>query len=184
MIASRSHSDRLALTGRAGQGVVGYRSEFLHLWVVAASAGDEVDPQPIIEALLDLEREALRLPSGVVPPPGIALPVEVQHALAGLQFLRDTLWEAHADFAGLLSHGGRVWAVRCGLEVTLEQLTGAPARWRWHEWEGGSVLAWSELGAAEVWRVGIAHPGGTLYAHYRPTLSTVPLAPATDAPDR
>jgi len=57
MIASRSHSDRLALTGRAGQGVVGYRSEFLHLWVVAASAGDEVDPQPIIEALLDLEIE-------------------------------------------------------------------------------------------------------------------------------
>ena len=181
MIASRPHSDRLALTGRAGQGVVAYRSEFLHLWVVAATAGVDVDPQPIIEALHDLEREALNLPAGVIPPPAIALPVEVQHTLAGLQFLRDTLWEAHADFAGLLSHGGRVWAVRSGLEVTLEQLTGAPARWRWHEWEGGSLLAWTELGAAEVWGAEILYAGGALYAHYRPPLSTVPHVPATDA---
>ena len=181
MIASRSHSDRLALTGRAGQGVVAYRSEFLHLWVVAATAGVDVDPLPIIEALLDLEREALRLPAGVVPPPGLALPIEVQHALAGLQFLRDTLWEAHADFAGMLSQGGRVWAVRSGLDVTLEQLTGAPERWRWHEWEGGSLLAWTELGAAEVWGAEINYPGGALYAHYRPPLSTVPHPPATDA---
>jgi hypothetical protein len=161
--------------------VVAYRSEFLHLWVVAATVGVAVDPQPIIEALHDLEREALNLPAGVIPPPGIALPVEVQHTLAGLQFLRDTLWEAHADFAGLLSHGGRVWAVRSGLEVTLEQLTGAPARWRWHEWEGGSLLAWTELGAAEVWGAEILHAGGALYAHYRPPLQTVPHVPATDA---
>ena len=181
MVASRQQSDRLALTGRGGNGVVAYRSEFLHLWVVADDSVAPLDGGEVREAIVDLEREAHRLPAGVMPPPGIPLPVEVQHILAGLQFLRDSLWDARCDFAGLIAWGGRAWAIRAGLEVSLEQLTGAPVRWRWHDWEGGSTLAWTDLGAAEVWRLGIEHAAGTLYAHYRPALAPLAHAPATDA---
>ncbi|MEP7028793.1 MAG: PEGA domain-containing protein [Candidatus Eisenbacteria bacterium] len=161
--------------------MVGYRSEFLHLWVLAADDAPGLDPQPILEALKDLEHAALSLPGGVISPPASGLPLEVQHALAGLQFLRDQLWEPPSEFAGLLSLGGRVWAIHSGIEVTLEQMTGAPARWRWHEWEGGSPLAWSELGAGEVWRLDVANPAGVLHAHYRPSLAALPPATEADA---
>ena len=177
VVASRPQSDRLALTGRAGQGVIAYRSEFLHLWVIGPA---DLDPQAVIEGLADLERAAFGLPQGVVPPPGIALPVEVQHALAGIQFLKDTLWPWHPECAGLIRFEGRAFAIRTGIEVQLEQLTGAPTRWRWHEWEGGSPLAWMELAAAEVWRLGIQQVSGALFAHYRPALAPVPEL-ATDA---
>jgi hypothetical protein len=177
VVASRLQSDRLALTGRAGQGVVAYRSEFLHLWVIGPA---ELDPQAVIEGLADLERAAFGLPQGVIPPPGIGLPVEVQHALAGIQFLKDTLWEWRPECVGLIRFEGRAFAIRTGLEVQLEQLTGAPTRWRWHEWEDGSPLAWMELAAAEVWRLGVQQVSGALFAHYRPALAPVPEL-STDA---
>lgn len=177
LVGSRPLMGRLALSGRAGQGVIAYRSKFLHLWIVGAPG---LEPQPVIEGLSDLERGALGLPEGVVPPPGLALPVEVQHSLTGLQFLKDTLWETRPNCAGLLWFEGRVWAVRSAIDVQLEQMTGALVRWRWHEWEGGSPLAWTELSAAEVWRLEILADRGGLYAHYRPTLAAVPDF-ATDA---
>jgi hypothetical protein len=153
----------LALTGRAGQGVVAYRSEFLHLWILG---GPELDAQAVIESLHDLERG---LPQGAIPPPGVALPVEVQHVLSGLHFLQETLWDARPAIAGLVHHEGRVWALHAGLEPALDQMTGAPVRWRWHEWEG--ALAWVELAAGEVWRLGLPQE---LFAHYRPALRAVP----------
>ncbi len=170
LVASRPPIGRLALTGHAGQGVIAYRSEFLHLWIVGSP---DLDLEPVTEGLLDLERGALGLPEGAIAPPGLALPVEVQHALTGLQFLKDTLWETRPDCAGLLFFDGRVWAVRSALDVQLEQMTGALVRWRWHEWEGGSPLAWTELNAAEVWRLEIRAERGALYAHYRPSLAAV-----------
>jgi hypothetical protein len=159
--------------------VVGYRSEFLHLWVVGPA---ELDPQSVIEGLGDLERGALGLPAGVVPPPGLGLPLEVQHAFAGIQFLKDQLWESRPHCAGFVFLDGRVWAVRAGLDVRLEQMTGATVRWRWHDWEGGVHLAWTELAAAEVWRLTIAHGATELFAHYRPALAAVPqVSTAADA---
>src|SRR5678816_3771343 len=103
-VATRLQSDHLSLTGRAGQGVVAYRSEFLHLWILGPVGSD---PQLVVGALEDLERT---IPRGAMPPPGVSLPIDVQHLLSGLQFLHESLWEGHLGFAGLVSFEGRVWA--------------------------------------------------------------------------
>ena len=166
MVASRPQSDHLSLTGRAGQGVVAYRSEFLHLWLLGAPDAS------VPEVLADLERAALDVPPGAMAPPGVALPLEVQHALSGLQFLHDVVWD-RMGIAGLVFFQGRVWALHTMLDASLEQMTGAPVRWRWHEWEGGAPLAYVELAAGEVWRLTLPHVDGGLDAHYRPALREV-----------
>jgi hypothetical protein len=102
-------------------------------------------------------------------PPGTALPLEVQHALSGLQFLHDVVWE-RMGIAGMLFFQGRAWALHTMLETSLDQMTGAPVRWRWQEWEGTAPLAYVELAAGEVWRLEV---DGGLVAHYRPALREV-----------
>ena len=164
-VATRLQSDHLSLTGRAGQGVVAYRSEFLHLWVLGPAGSD---PALVVDALADLE---LSFPKGAIPPPGVTLPLEVQHLLSGLQFLHESLWEGHLGLAGLLLFEGRVWAVQSELDTSLEQMTGAPIRFQWHEWDG---LSYAELAAGEVWRLGLPLVDGGLFAHYRPALREVP----------
>jgi len=169
MVASRPQSDHLSLTGRGGQGVVAYRSEFLHLWLLGAPDSDAAS---VSDVLADLERAALDVPPGAMPPPGVALPLEVQHALSGLQFLHDVVWE-RMGIAGMLFFQGRAWALHTMLETSLEQMTGAPVRWRWLEWDGAAPLAYVELAAGEVWRLELPLVDGGLVAHYRPTLHEV-----------
>ena len=169
MVASRLQSDHLSLTGRGGQGVVAYRSEFLHLWLLGAP---DTDATSVSEVLADLERAALDVPPGAMQPPGVALPLEVQHALSGLQFLHDIVWE-RMGIAGMLFFQGRAWALHTMLETSLEQMTGAPVRWRWLEWEGAAPLAYVELAAGEVWRMELPLVDGGLVAHYRPALREV-----------
>ena len=167
-VASRLQSDHLSLTGRAGQGVVAYRSEFLHLWVLGPAGSD---PALVHEAVADLEKTAFAIPRGTMSPPGVNLPLEVQHLMTGLQFLHESLWEGHLGVAGLLSFEGRVWAVQSELDTSLEQMTGAPIRFQWHEWDG---LGYVELAAGEVWRLGLPLVEGGLFAHWRPALHEVP----------
>jgi hypothetical protein len=168
---TRPSLDRLTLGGRAGQGVTAYRSDFLHAWVVETDPLSPLDSDDAEAALLDLEYEALHLSEGLVPPPASAIPNSVHHAFSVLQFLRESLWAGQPAVFGLVACEGRVWALQSGIDVTLDQLTGAPARVRWHEWEGGMPLAWCELGAADVWRLSALAPHGALHAHYRPPLA-------------
>ena len=149
--------------------MVAYRSEFLHLWLLGAP---DIDATSVSEVLADLERAALDVPPGAMPPPGVTLPLEVQHALSGLQFLHDVVWE-RMGIAGMLFFQGRAWALHTMLETSLEQMTGAPVRWRWLEWEGAAPLAYVELAAGEVWRLALPLVDGGLVAHYRPTLHEV-----------
>ncbi len=185
-VAGRPSSDRLSLSGRPGPGVVDYRSSFVQLWVL----GGDLSAAELRAALAELEHAAraavvvlapAAADAGDVPSPTgepAGLPLPVRQFLAGLGFLRDHLWaggEAGAPaLAGFLLHEGRLWALRAGVEVRLDQMTGAPRRVAWHEPDEGTPgLAWGEADAREVWRLECAGPAGSLAAHARPALASV-----------
>ena len=185
-VAGRPSSDRLSLSGHPAPGVVDYRSTFVQLWAV----GGEVSAEEIRSGVGDLEQAARAAAfaalaqggpdlgddgSPTLEPGGLPLPV--RQFLAGLGFLRDHLWAGSESdppaLAGFLLHEGRLWALRAGIEVRLDQMTGAPVRVPWHETPDGPSLAWGEAEAREVWRLECAGPAGVLAVHARPALTSV-----------
>ncbi|MGH7725232.1 MAG: PEGA domain-containing protein [Candidatus Eiseniibacteriota bacterium] len=149
-----------------------HRSDFLHAWVV----GNEFLPESAIDSLIDLERQSLEPTSGPASPSGAVIPTALQQLLTGLAFVRSALWGPWCAgrpplLFGLVSHEDRVWAVAAGCDAQLEQLTGSPLPFLWHEWGRGSGLNWMELDAAEAWRIGLSDPA--LAVHYRPSFGTV-----------